>query len=328
MLPLLPFDPIFRSALWGGRRLTSMFPAAPDGPVSEVWVLSDQGDAISRVADGPCHGQALRDVVRTHGAELFGESASRHDQFPLLLKFIDAQQSLSVQVHPDDRHARSLGLPRGKTEAWVVLDSEPGSQIYAGLRPGITRSDFEELLRGGRSSEGLHSFGPRIGDCVFLPAGTVHALGAGIVAFEVQQTSDTTFRLDDWGRVDAKTGKPRELHVAEGLACTDFDAGPRRPTWPKLVTATPVRVEMLAESRYFQLRRYSGDRPFAIAPQDGCYALVGLDGKVEIARGGERYILSPGRTILCPASSDAVECRPEGEFVFLECTPMSHSDAS
>ena len=151
--------------------------------------------------------------MRDRREELLGPSLAHHETFPLLLKFIDAREPLSVQVHPNDELAQTLaGVPRGKTEAWVVLHAEPGSRIYAGLKDGVDRPRLGAAIADGTAADCLHSFEPkRAGDCVFLPAGTVHALGGGITIFEVQQTSDTTYRLFDWNRVDAKTGRPREL---------------------------------------------------------------------------------------------------------------------
>src|SRR5439155_2036239 len=168
----------------------------------------------------------LRELMHARRTDLLGAAAARHDTFPLLLKFIDARDSLSVQVHPDDRLAQTLaGVPRGKTEAWVVLHAEPGSRIYAGLKAGVGQRELERAVADGTTADCLHSFEPQAGDCVFLPAGTVHALGGGITVFEVQQTSDTTYRLFDWNRVDAITGRPRDLHIDKALASTRFAHG-------------------------------------------------------------------------------------------------------
>ena len=157
-----------------------------------------------------------------------------HGKFPLLLKFIDARQELSVQVHPNDEQAAKLGPGQfGKTEAWVILDRcAETSQIYAGFAEGVTADHFRAALAEKTTPRTLHSFTPEPGDCVFLEAGTVHAIGANILLFEVQQTSDITYRLYDWDRVDAKTGQPRQLHIEDGLACADFARGPCPPVAP------------------------------------------------------------------------------------------------
>lgn len=326
MPPLYPlkFEPIFKTALWGGRRLATMFPsAAADGPLAEAWVLSDQGDNVSRVANGPFAGTPLRDLMQERRADLLGTAAGGHDEFPLLLKFIDARDRLSVQVHPDDDGARRLaGAPRGKTEAWVVARAEPGSEIYAGFRPGVTREQFENALAAGTTEALLHRFEPKVGDCLFLPAGIVHAIGGGLMVFEVQQTSDITFRLHDWGRVDPKTGRPRELHVEQALACTDFASGPRRPAWPSLDHAGPVQRERLVQCEYFRLYRYRGSRPFVHDGGGTGSVLVGLEGEITVRGGGREESLRPGEVILLPAALGRVECTPSQSYVMLECVPV------
>ena len=182
--------------------------------------------AGSRTA--PCKGTSLRDLVRNRRTALLGPGVAGGDQFPLLVKFLDAHQVLSVQVHPDDDRGRRLAADNGKTEAWVILHAEPGSLIYAGLRPGVTRHDLAEAMRTGAVEPLLHRFEPRAGDCILIPAGTVHAIGAGVVLAEIQQMSDATFRIHDWGRTGGD-GKPRPLHPAEALESTDFAAGPVDP---------------------------------------------------------------------------------------------------
>ena len=322
--PLYPlaFDTIFKSALWGGRRLAAFFPTAPsDGPLSEAWVLSDQGESISRVANGPLARTTLRELQRTRGRELLGRAGDR-TEFPLLLKFIDARDHLSVQVHPDDALARKLaGMAHGKTEAWVVLDVEPGSRICAGLANGVTREGLEAALAAGQMADVLHTFEPAVGDCVFIPAGTVHAIGAGLAVFEVQQTSDITYRLYDWGRVDPKTGQPRELHVDKGLACTDFSIGPRRPAWPALEHTGPVSRERLVRCDYFTLYRYHGSQSFIHEGGGVGTVLVGLNGDVAVRSGGREEWLRPGGVLLIPASLGRVEIVPAGDYTMLECVP-------
>src|SRR5204863_3257866 len=172
------------------------------------------------------------ELVMQEGPALFGRHYPR-DQFPLLLKFLDCNQTLSVQVHPNDEQAAKLDPPDlGKTEAWVVLAADPGSKIYAGLKPGVDRQTLEAAVANGRCEKCLHEFEPHVGDCVFIEAGTVHALGAGLLVAEIQQASDTTYRLFDWNRVD-RDGKPRQLHVEEALDVTDYTRGPVNPLTPK-----------------------------------------------------------------------------------------------
>ena len=194
-----------------------------DGPVGEAWILSDRDDHPSQVADGPLKGQTIGQLLKQFPEQMLGKLARRFRRFPLLLKFLDAHEMLSVQVHPTK--ANKNLLPAGetaKTEAWVVLEARPESRIYAGLKPGTTADDLRRAITNGTVTDDLVCFTPKPGDGVFLPAGTVHALGGDVVAFEIQQNSDVTFSLYDWGHVDAKTGQPRPLQVDQAIACIDF----------------------------------------------------------------------------------------------------------
>src|SRR5205823_6838962 len=183
----------------------------------------------SRISTGPHRGRTLRDLMEQQRVALLGPSAAVHEQFPWLIKFLDACDWLSVQVHPDEQTVRRLWPGEGsKTEAWFVLDAQPGSRIFAGLLPGVDERGLREAATGGTVANCLHGFAPRPGDCVFLPAGTVHAVGGGVLIAEVQQTSDATFRLYDWDRRDAQ-GQGRTLHIEESLACIDWGQGPVEP---------------------------------------------------------------------------------------------------
>jgi mannose-6-phosphate isomerase len=299
--PLYPlrFAPIFKSALWGGRRLADMFPGAPaEGPVAEAWVLSDQGDNVSRVTEGPLAGMSLRALMRDRPAELLGPSLAHHDTFPLLLKFIDAREPLSVQVHPDDELAWTLAaVPRGKTEAWVVLHAEPGTRIYAGLKAGVDRRALERAVTDGTTADCLHSFEPAVGDCVFLPAGTVHALGGGITVFEVQQTSDTTYRLFDWNRVDAKTGQPRDLHIEKALASTNFGHGPITPIRKDLTGENDLK---LVQCAYFDIWRTREPPGECIHSSERGRILVFLAGETTLRLGAVETRIRPFDVALVP----------------------------
>ena len=222
MHPLL-LTPVFRRYLWGGRRFATALgrDLPPGDDFAESWDVVDRpgpdGGDQSIVATGPLAGRTLGDLVRSHGGELLGRHAGL-PTFPLLFKFLDACRDLSVQVHPDDERAARLVPPdRGKTEAWYVIDAEPGSRIYAGLAPGVGQPELAAAIRAGTCATVLHSFAARPGDCIFIPAGTVHAIGAGLLIAEIQQSSDVTYRLFDWNRT-GPDGKPRPLHVDAGVA--------------------------------------------------------------------------------------------------------------
>ncbi len=312
----MKFEPIFKSMLWGGRRLPGFVnrPAPHDDPIGEAWVLSDVDGNVSTVANGHFRGLSLRDLLALHARAIFGEVMPADGKFPLLLKFIDARQELSVQVHPNDEQAVQMkgeGF-RGKTEAWVILDADPAtSKIYAGFRPGVTADEFRVAMVTNTTPQTLHSFTPKHGDCVFLRAGTVHAIGANILLFEVQQTSDITYRLYDWDRVDAKTGQPRQLHVEDGLTCSDFAKGPCHPVTPKRVGDR----DNLVDCEYFTLDHTHSDTPLTVGAAGQCRVVVCIQGSGTV--GGEP--MAQGDVILLPASLGAVEVVPNGSIRLLEC---------
>jgi mannose-6-phosphate isomerase len=322
--PIYPlrFEPIFQPRIWGGQRLADLFrrPLPGSDPIGEAWVLSDRHDFPSRIADGPLKGQTLRQVLASDAKRILGRHATRFPRFPLLLKFLDARETLSVQVHPSDRHTQLLPPgERGKTEAWVVLEAGPGSRIYAGLKPGTTCEQLRAALDAGKVADYLSSFTPKSGDGVFLEAGTVHALGGGVVLFEVQQNSDVTFRLHDWDRVDAKTGKPRQLHVEQSLACSDFSRGAVGPVTPIVETSAPVQRERFFDCPFFQLRRITARIDFDVTPrEDRCLVLVGLAGRGELHYHGGNTTISGGDVLLLPAALKDCQCRPESSLTMLE----------
>jgi mannose-6-phosphate isomerase len=319
----LRFEPIFKSMLWGGRRLPAFLNRRPphEDPIGEAWVLSDVEGSPSVVAEGPLAGATLRELLARDAARIIGRAAAPSGKFPLLLKFIDARQELSVQVHPNDEQAAKVGPGQfGKTEAWVILDRcAETSKIYAGFAEGVTAEHFRAALAERSTPRTLHSYTPEPGDCVFLEAGTVHAIGANIMLFEVQQTSDITYRLYDWDRVDAKTGQPRQLHVDDGLACADFRRGPCPPVGARIEEAEGVRHEELVNCRYFSLERKSSRVPFRVGMADECRAVVCIGGAGEIEWRGNRFPLATGDTVLLPAEVGECVCRPEREIVMLEC---------
>ena len=320
-MPPLEFHPILKRARWGGRRLgrTLGKPIGPESDYAESWELSDCGKDQSLVAGGPYDGWPLERLVRAKGPALLGQ----HDglpRFPLLVKFLDATDRLSVQVHPDDRLARRFGWhDNGKTEAWVVLEAERGGRLYAGLKPEVDAKRLQEHLKAGTVAECLHAFEAEPGQCVVVPAGTVHAIGEGVLLAEIQQTCDVTFRLDDWGRV-GPDGKPRPLHVEDALECVDFRRGPVNPAAPEPAPSGGAghRVEELARCAHFVIRRHRAESPVTFRPRDRCHVFVATDGAAEVECGPHRSRLRRGGTLLVPASAGEVRLAPVDSVTFLE----------
>ncbi len=329
------FEPILKRILWGGRRLESVLgkKIGPESDYAESWELADHAQGRSVAVWPPrLAGTALADFVRDMPRELLGDDLAETaaGQFPLLIKFLDAQQVLSLQVHPDDDLARKLVNDNGKNEAWFVLHVEPGSRIYAGLVPGTTRDAFAEAMKTGRVEPLVHSFEARPGDFILIPAGTVHAIGAGVLLAEIQQMSDATFRVDDWGRV-GPDGKPRKLHPEEALAATDFDRGPVGPVTPVPIESEVADVvhENLVATRHFVVDRWKMARPVRLGDPEGhrFTILIVVGGRARIDCGSETGILelSRGMTVLLPAAAKSLEVRPiEGECLeVLACTVPS-----
>jgi mannose-6-phosphate isomerase len=307
----LRFEPLFRRYLWGGRRLGTVLgkPIGEGADYAESWEVVDHGADQSRVAFGPLTGTTLGELVQERGDELLGKHHPQR-QFPLLVKLLDAQQKLSVQVHPNDEQAARLDPPDlGKTEAWVVLAAEPGSRIYSGLKRGFDRPALERELIRGTCELCLHQFEPRVGDCIFLPAGTVHALGAGLMIAEVQQSSDTTYRLFDWNRV-SPDGKPRALHIAQALDVIDFQQGPVDPVRP--IPIDRPGVTRLVACDKFVLDRLELSATRAVGEHGRCHILLVLDGAVDLAGDPSGRPLKTGETALLPAAAGPVMLSPLG----------------
>ncbi|HVX11136.1 MAG TPA: type I phosphomannose isomerase catalytic subunit [Pirellulales bacterium] len=313
----LRFEPILRRYLWGGRRLGETLgkPIGEGDDYAESWEVCDRAGDQSLVATGPLRGRPLGELVQMRGAELLGRHAPQ-PRFPLLFKFLDAQKTLSVQVHPHDDHAQLLSPPDlGKTEAWVVLEAQPGSLIYAGLKRGFDRPALERELARGTCELCLHRFEPRPGDCVFLPAGMVHAIGAGLLVAEIQQSSDVTYRLFDWNRVGAD-GRPRPLHIEQSLDVIDFARGPAVPQTPH--RGERPHVERLVECEKFVLDRWTFESSEAMGGDERCHLIAVLDGEVEIAGDPAQAPLGKGHTALLPAAVGRTELRPRGRTVLLD----------
>ena len=315
----LKFTPLLKRIRWGGRRLGELLgkPIGAGADYAESWEVCDHGADQSLVAAGNYHDWPLRRLVRERAAKLLGRHAGTV-QFPLLIKFLDAHDRLSVQVHPNDEQAREfVAGERGKTEAWVILSADTGRCVFAGLQPGLSLPALRQALAQGTVEQCLNRVEVSAGDFLFIPAGTVHAIGEGIVLAEVQQSSDLTYRLFDWNRLGTD-GKPRELHVEQSLACIDFSRGPVNKLTPAAVPVTGQLLEELVSCPYFTIRRHTLSQSLTISSDDRCHILMGLSGVADVGTRGDSQSLRTGETMLIPACALPVEVRPRPSAVVLE----------
>lgn len=313
----LEFEPILQDYIWGGQRLNRILgkPAAGRQRIAESWEVVDHHEHQSIVAQGPLRGKTLAELIRSDPQGLLGRHAS-FGSFPLLLKYLDCNRVLSVQVHPDDAYAKQMSPPDlGKTEAWYIVEADPGSVIYAGLADGVTRADLERAVKAGETEQLLHRLHPQPGDCIFIPAGTVHALGAGLLVAEIQQASNTTFRLFDWNRVDAD-GQPRPLHVESALEVTDYQRGPVFPQTPE---AAVDGWEPLVACDKFMLRRHRGAEPVSLPLEQRFKILTVPTGSAELAWNDQVFQLPRGRSLLLPAALERVQVQPNEAETTLLC---------
>jgi mannose-6-phosphate isomerase len=334
MLYPLKFRPRFCGRIWGGQKLRTLLgkPLNPEELVGESWELYDfppgvvensPGWLSSEIANGPLAGRSLHELVASQKSELLGDIplVGEHGQFPVLIKFLDARDDLSIQVHPDEKYAAAHPGAHLKTEAWYVVQNEPGAKLYKGLCEGMTRESFGKAIREGTLEQCIESVAVKPGDCHFMPSGTVHALGAGILAWEVQTPSDTTYRVYDFNRVDVKTGKPRQLHVQQAMDCIDFSGTPEPKQPRSTVTGEYSTVSRLVTSSYFKLEkvRMRGglDEPL---PYDQPVVWTMLEGeaRVSVAELDEPVSITRGETVLLPARMNQPRLRTLSDCVWLE----------
>jgi mannose-6-phosphate isomerase len=287
-----------------------------EGLIGEAWALSDRDEMPSRVKEGPLAGRTLRQLIEMDPKAVLGRLAGRFDRLPLLIKYLDAAGLLSVQVHPPgDREDLNPRGEAGKSEAWVVLAADPGSVIYAGLKPGASLEGLR-ALSSATAADLLSSFAPQAGETVRIDAGVVHTLGGGLVVLEVQQNSDVTFRLYDWDRVDTVTGLGRALQVEKALSCIDPDQGAIAPTLAP-TAETPPR-ETLLTGPNFSIWRLQGDQPMSVGAANEPRALVALGGAGCLVFHKSRTAVERGDVLLLPASLGEGRFLPSGQASLLE----------
>lgn len=326
----MKFVPLYRERIWGGHALRDVLHRTlpeTSAPIGEAWELADREDAQSVVANGELAGRTLGEITALYGRALLGRKIAKLDRFPLLVKLIDAGERLSLQVHPDANACRILGKGEPKTEMWYVISSYPGAKILAGLSPRTTQLQLKDLIDKPSVESVLQVYPSMPGDAYYIPSGTLHAIGAGNLLLEIQQNSDTTYRISDWGRVGAD-GKPRELHLKEGLQSIDFT----NRVSPRIVGAVDRvnynrKFNVITQCPHFQVQDLRLVSPWCddTAVQGSFHLVTAINAPVRIARridAPEKLRIDAGETALIPANLGAYRIEPErtGETVVIRTT--------
>ena len=311
------FEPLLKQTLWGGDKIIPFKHLNTQMErVGESWEISGVKDNETIVANGPDKGKSLNQLVSEQKAKLVGEENYQRfgDEFPLLVKFIDASQDLSIQVHPNDETAHRLGKPHGKTEMWYTLESAPGAHLYNGLKKKITAEEYEQMVANDTIVDALARYEIKEGDVFYIPAGRIHAIGSGCFVTEIQETSDVTFRIYDYKRKD-KDGNYRELHTKEAAQSIDYTVLPNYRAGYEPILNEGVQ---LVESPYFTTAVYDLTEPMTLdySELDSFVILIAVKGEGAITCNGEQMTFKMGDTILLPATTN--EVKVEGVVRFLE----------
>ena len=310
--PLL-ITPAYKDYLWGGPSLKTKWGKETElNPLAEAWELSLRPDAPSRVANGGFAGMTLLELSQKY-PELFGEKCAAFSEFPTLVKLIDSKQNLSIQVHPSDEYALKNENSYGKSEVWLILEAEKGAGIYFGFKEQATAEQAAEYVKRGAFTDLLNFIPVKAGDVFMVEAGIVHAIGAGITLLEIQQNSDLTYRVYDFGRLD-KFGKPRELHLEKALAVMNFKPSPKKSLSSKFESCgAGVKKRLIADNKYFHAEYYISESSCRLLKEDCFISLTFTASSAELYFGGECLRVLKGNTVFVPAGL-AVEIKGGTEF--------------
>ncbi len=312
------FKPVYKSYIWGGDRIARRYGRSlPPGIYAESWEISDRPEGVNVVVNGSLAGKDIHELTQNYGADLLGRPLER---FPLLVKLIDSKERLSVQVHPDEAAAKAVGS-EAKTEMWYILEADPGAEVFVGFQPGVNEAKFREALAAGRVGDLLKKVSVNKGDVIYIPGGCVHTIGAGALILEVQQNSDTTYRVFDWDRVGSN-GKPRELHIEQAMKVIQWQGIPAaHQSMPAVPAETPPKGNSIVErlrTPYFRFEELS------VAGMLDCpldthsfHALFLEKGLVRIKSGSVLVDVEPGTTVLMP------DCLKKYEMANLDTTGAS-----
>lgn len=314
----LKFNALLKSTLWGGDKIIPFKNLdIQQENVGESWEISGVKDNETIVADGPYAGKKLNELVEELKGKLVGEDNYHRfgNEFPLLIKFIDARQDLSIQVHPTDEIAKMQGKERGKTEMWYLMDSDKDATLLCGLKKKITPEEYAQMVENDTIVDAIDRYEVKEGDCFFLPAGRIHAIGTGCFLAEIQQTSDVTYRIYDFKRKD-KNGNYRQLHTKEAAECINYNVESNYRT-----EYTPVKNQgvSLVQCPYFNTAVYDLDEPMTIdySELDSFVILIGVKGNATITDNeGNTFTLQAGESVLVPATTETLKV--DGNIKFLE----------
>jgi mannose-6-phosphate isomerase len=320
MLYPLIFRPIFKDRVWGGRKLADLYgkPLPEQVRIGESWEISDRPGDASVIVNGALAGKDLRWLMQNHASELLGgDSSALPTVFPLLIKILDAREKLSLQVHPPTSKAKAMG-GEPKTEMWYIADAGPTAELYVGIKRGVTREEFQDRIHTGGVSDCFHKVPVKAGDTMFLPSGRVHAIGANLVIFEIQQNSDTTYRVYDWNRAGLD-GKPRQLHIQESMASIDFDDFEPRLVHAQTRRRGAVQARLLVSDPLFEVSECSLEAGAEWIPESGEMRIIGvLKGTLTVRYGSLAEALPPGGFCLLPASVNPIHVHSPGGAQFLD----------
>jgi len=313
----LKFKPITQYRIWGGSKLNQAVPPTLQMEnLGEIWCLSGVPGNVSEVENGELKGQSLHELIETYREKLVGKKAWEKfgKDFPLLIKFIDAAQPLSVQVHPNDEIAGKLHHSFGKSEMWYIMDAKKDAELIIGFNEGITKEDYKRHLKNGSLEEILHKIPVEKGDAVYIPAGRVHAIGAGIVLAEIQQTSDITYRIYDYNRID-KDGKKRELHTGLALQAIDFNPIDEIKT---NYHSTENQFNKLIETPYFETKIFNGNKEILIQGNNEIRIYICTEGNAKFQTENAETELNKYQSLLMPAEINSYKIIPKGSSTLIE----------
>ena len=316
--PIVKLVPSYKEFLWGGNNLKERYGKESDSDIAESWELSAHEEGVSTIADGEFAGMEFTKYLEIIGKEALGRDVARYDKFPILIKFIDATRLLSIQVHPDNLYALQVEGEYGKNEMWYVVDAEPGAYLYYGLSKTLTKDELEELIKEKRLEEVLNKVPVQAGDALFVKAGVIHAIGKGVIICEIQQNSNLTYRIDDFGRKD-KNGNLRELHIEKALEVTDIDLN------VALAKSGPIKSAdfnksktRLVESIYFtvDLNKIEKETDIKVGMKS-FVALVFIkgEGTLKSSDTGKEHAFKAGDTFFVNAGDRMVTVSGEAEFL-------------